>query len=161
MGTRADFYIRKEDQMQWLGSIAWDGYVSGIDQKVLTSQNEEDFKFNLNNFFSSRSDVTLPSDGWPWPWGNSKLTDCCYVYESGRVMRMYDHDGNYDDHKTECLFVRALAKTYDNEKDEDIEPSETWSFRVPDMKSIQNIATGNKKSGMLIISATNSGITTN
>ena len=30
MGTRADFYIGKGTDAEWLGSIAWNGYPDGI-----------------------------------------------------------------------------------------------------------------------------------
>lgn len=42
MGTRADFYVRKDSQMEYLGSIAWDGYPSGIDEAVLRSTDEKE-----------------------------------------------------------------------------------------------------------------------
>ncbi len=30
MGTRADFYTRTGDRLEWLGSIAWDGHPSSL-----------------------------------------------------------------------------------------------------------------------------------
>lgn len=30
MGTRADFYVRQDNQMKWLGSKGYDGYPDGI-----------------------------------------------------------------------------------------------------------------------------------
>lgn len=42
MGTRADFYVGRGESAEWLGSIAWDGYPSGIDyQDVLRPADEE------------------------------------------------------------------------------------------------------------------------
>ena len=34
MGTRADFYIGRGAEAEWLGSIAWDGYPGGIDAGI-------------------------------------------------------------------------------------------------------------------------------
>jgi hypothetical protein len=30
MGTRADFYIGRGTEAEWLGSVAWDGYPGGV-----------------------------------------------------------------------------------------------------------------------------------
>lgn len=157
MGTRADFYVREDGQMNWLGSIAWDGYPKGIDQEVLNSQNEKDYLFNLKAFFDKRKDVTLPEQGWPWPWNNSKLTDECYVYEQGVVKRMVEHDGDYKNHKTECVFYRA--STYEQHYDDNglINKEEKWKFCVPDMSEIKNVAKGRQRSGIITICVTSEG----
>jgi hypothetical protein len=41
MGTRADFYVGRGGQAEWLGSIAWDGYPSGIDKWVFSVSTEQ------------------------------------------------------------------------------------------------------------------------
>lgn len=86
MGTRADFYVSKPDGLEWLGSIAWDGY--DIDHVALAST-EEQYRQSLEEFFASRDDVTRPEQGWPWPWDNSNTTDYGYVFvaEHGVVYR--------------------------------------------------------------------------
>lgn len=52
MGTRADFYIKQEQEpkMLWLGSIAWDGYPDGIDSEVLQASNVDEYKSRVNSF---------------------------------------------------------------------------------------------------------------
>jgi len=86
MGTRADFYTRKDNQMKWLGSIAYDGYPDGIDKKVLESKTQEDFELNTNDFLLSKDSRTMPEEGWPWPWEDSRTTDFAYIFENGKVM---------------------------------------------------------------------------
>ena len=85
MGTRADFYIGRGENAEWLGSIAWDGYPEGIDIDVLRSTSPVTFKANLERFFSTRDDVTLPERGWPWPWEDSRTTDYAYALDDGKV----------------------------------------------------------------------------
>lgn len=83
MGTRADFYVAREDGLEWVGSIAWDGYPEGIDADVLTATSADAFGLALETFFADRDDVTLPVQGWPWPWSNSNTTDHAYVLIEG------------------------------------------------------------------------------
>jgi hypothetical protein len=63
MGTRADFYVGRGADMEWLGSIAWDGYPPGIRGGVLAATSEADFRALLSAFLAPREDVTLPNDG--------------------------------------------------------------------------------------------------
>ena len=50
MGTRADFYIRQDNQMKWLGSKGYDGYPDGIEEKVLKSTTAEGFEAETETF---------------------------------------------------------------------------------------------------------------
>lgn len=85
MGTRADFYVGRGPEAEWLGSIAWDGDPSGVDVDVLRSTTDATFRANVDRFFSERDDVTLPARGWPWPWNNSGTTDYAYALDEGAV----------------------------------------------------------------------------
>lgn len=80
MGTRADFYTKKGDEFNWLGSIAWDGHPD-TNHKIATAMNEENF-INEVEKMKSRRDWTSPELGWPWPWDDSNTTDYAYVAES-------------------------------------------------------------------------------
>lgn len=85
MGTRADFYVGNGESAQWVGSIAWDGYVEGIDEDVLSANSLDSYLSALGRFFRKRDDVTLPKDGWPWPWETSHTTDCAYCFVDGKT----------------------------------------------------------------------------
>lgn len=85
MGTRADFYVGKGKDAEWIGSIAWDGYREGIEDAVLMADTEQGFRAAVARFFVDRDDVTLPARGWPWPWDNSAITDCSYWFFDGCV----------------------------------------------------------------------------
>jgi len=131
MGTRADFYVGRGEKAEWLGSIAWDGYPGGIDPKLLKSESEEDYRNNLKEFFAEREDGTLPEDGWPWPWEDSRTTDYAYAFDD-----------------------KVWASCFGNEwfdplKDEP-EHKEVKEAKFPNMKSIQNVTLG-KRSGVIIL----------
>lgn len=83
MGTRADFYIGRGLRAEWIGSIAWDGYPNNEDLgDVIRARSEAKFRRSVKAL-ETRNDFTSPSQGWPWPWENSHLTDYAYAYEEG------------------------------------------------------------------------------
>lgn len=115
MGTRADFYLGKGENAQWLGSIAWDGYPDGIDEAILKSKTKEHYIKKLRIFFSERDDVTLPRDGWPWPWEDSNTTDYAYAFDKAKVSAScfgsnwfdplkQDDEGNYSKTNEPAIF---------------------------------------------------------
>lgn len=85
MGTRADFYVGRGPDAEWLGSIGFDGYPDGIDRPVLTAGTEDGFRIAVAMFFGPEDHATLPEQGWPWPWDDSGLTDYAYAFDGGRV----------------------------------------------------------------------------
>lgn len=85
MGTRADFYVGRGPDAEWLGSIAWDGHPDSIDIDVLRSTSEAVYRANVARFLGGRDDSTLPERGWPWPWNDSGTTDYAYALGDGAV----------------------------------------------------------------------------
>lgn len=99
MGTRADFYVGRGKDAEWLGSIAWDGYPAGLtpdshnatkkedipNTPVLIAKTEGEYRFAVNTLLASREDATRPEQGWPWPWNNSATTDYAYAFDDGQV----------------------------------------------------------------------------
>ena len=135
MGTRADFYVGKPDGLEWLGSIAWDGYC--IDHVALAST-EEQFRQSLEEFFAGRDDVTRPEQGWPWPWDTSETTDYGYVFLNGHgvVYRCFGGD------------VYSAA----DERD-DREPLSGANFEYPNMSERKRVARGSNRSGTIVLTA--------
>ena len=78
MGTRADFYVGRGPSAEWLGSIAWDGHEVG---RIREATSEGNYRTFVAAFFAERDDVTLPEQGWPWPWNDSGTTDCVYAWD--------------------------------------------------------------------------------
>lgn len=144
MGTRADFYIGTDPaDMEWLGSIAWDGYPHGIcegesilgdlhESQVLSAETEEEYRAALASFFSQRDDVSRPEDGWPWPWEDSRLTDFAYTFDGEKVVCSNFGSG------------WQVAVEYDSEAGTD------GKARFPDMERVWNVALG-KRSGLITI----------
>jgi len=92
MGTRADFYVGLDpDTMEWLGSIAWDGYPGGIDSGVKSAKMEETFRDRVTQLLESREDATTPDMGWPWPWEDSQITDFSYAFANDSVWVNYKY----------------------------------------------------------------------
>jgi hypothetical protein len=85
MGTRADFYIGRGLKAEWLGSIAWDGSPDCLTKGMLKAKDRRAFRKALKEFFAGRDDVTLPEQGWPWPWEDSCTSDHAYAYDGGKV----------------------------------------------------------------------------
>lgn len=151
MGTRADFYLRKEQQLTWLGSIAWDGY--SIDN-VGKAKTEKQYLSRLKTLLEGREDGTFPKNGWPWPWKNSKLTDEIWVFncDDNSIYRGFKDTGEYKDHTTPYLFTKGEKQIgYDDNGEEvDVDESLILSLLLPDMSDIANVTMG-KRSGLIVI----------
>lgn len=137
MGTRADFYIRKQNSMEYMGSIAYDGYE--IDDKVLNSTTEESFRENVKAFLDNRDDSSIPTEhGWPWPWDNSETTDYSYVFIDGKVWA-----SNWG----EKLYDPLIERTEEEEEDE-TKLKNFW----PNMESYKKVR-WDKGSGLIVFTA--------
>jgi len=85
MGTRADFYVGKGKDAEWLGSIAYDGYPDGIPDDVKGSMTEQQYRDAVAAMIAGREDGTTPEQGWPWPWDDSNTTNYAYSFDKGEV----------------------------------------------------------------------------
>lgn len=88
MGTRADFYVGRGPEAEWIGSIGWDGYPSQVVHKdaqgtLAQAKTKLDFTAAVALIASERDDFTRPVDGWPWPWEDSSTTDYAYAWDNG------------------------------------------------------------------------------
>lgn len=133
MGTRADFYVGRGTQAEWLGSIGMDGYPDGVSGYVLAAKTEDNYRKAVAQFLKERSDGTTPDMGWPWPWDDSNTTDYAYAFDDGTVYA--------------CPFGHGWFVARD-EQPEDLPDDKTAVF--PDMKDKKKVALG-RRSGLLII----------
>lgn len=143
MGTRADFYIGRGEDAQWLGSTAWDGYPSGFDnpdgRPMLTASTGEQFRAAVTHLLASRNDATTPDRGWPWPWNDSRTTDYAYAF---------DGDGVY----VSC-FGHAWSRI-DMDDENFGQPEEPEGGKVavfPDMSERKNPRLAGPASGLMVI----------
>jgi len=86
MGTRADFYVGKGADAEWIGSVAYDGYEwiqrlkDEADDAINSAKTEDEYRDAVASVLVSRNDGTTPEMGWPWPWDNSCTTDYAYCF---------------------------------------------------------------------------------
>jgi hypothetical protein len=144
VGTRADFYVGRGENAEWLGSIAWDGYPDGITPKgrgwpeggaLFDATDEATFRERDAEFFAGRGDVTLRALGWPWPWDNSSTPEYAYAF---------------DGHVWASCFGGKWYKADDPALNEDESSAKEAVF--PDMKARQNVTFG-PRSGVMIFGA--------
>lgn len=148
MGTRADFYVGKGKDAEWLGSIAWDGYETT--DRIENATTEKEYRLAVDEFLKSRDDATLPNQGWPWPWNDSKLTDCSYWFFDNKVYEEYGYPEKY--------YKPVLTKMPD-EAFESEENEKTWAdaqnfercLEYPDMSAVKNVTMGGR-SGLMVLS---------
>lgn len=133
MGTRADFYVGRGESAEWIGSIALDGYPSGLKKyKLFGADSEDAFRNAVEELLAAREDATRPEQGWPWPWETSHTTDYAYAFDDGEV-----HASNFGH-----SWFDPRQKEPDNE-----EQAKTAIF--PNMKDRQNVTLG-KRSGVMV-----------
>jgi hypothetical protein len=145
MGTRADFYVRQDGQMKWLGSKAWDGYPDGITGNVLQSTSSEQFENEVEAFLKGEDDATFPDEGWPWPWADSRTTDYSYIFENGKVMASCFGYPLFD----------PLKKEEEEEGEEDEELKMEGYF--PDMSHLKNVKLSGNSSGLIVVQVRSEG----
>lgn len=133
MGTRADFYVGRGSTAEWLGSIAFDGYPDGDMAEVLLADppdSVEDYRQRVGSLLAGRHDATLPADGWPWPWDDSRTTDYSYAWDGAVWISCFGHRWSKD---------AAMAGEAEGGKED-----------FPDMSSRKRVALGGR-SGLLVL----------
>lgn len=94
MGTRADFYIGRGKDTEWIGSICSDGYpgpppgLTGWAYKArfFDCMTDEQFRRAVEWIDSQVDHCYRPGrDDWPWIWIDSRNTDWIYAFDGGQV----------------------------------------------------------------------------
>jgi len=138
MGTRADFYVGRGVDAEWLGSIAWDGYPEGIPEAIRETTSERRFRKLVEKFILDREDGTQVSQGWPWPWEDSLLTDFAYAFDGRAVWAScFGYEWFKANRKTMPPFYSGVSQKV---------------AVFPNMKAIQSVTFG-ERSGVIILVA--------
>lgn len=132
MGTRCDFYVGRGEKAEWLGSVAWDGDPQNFEE-IIKADNEGVYRIEVTKELKGRDDGTLPENGWPWPWTDSRTTDYAVAFEDGKVWA--------------SCFGREWYDPKNTPEDE-FDGPKTAVF--PNMKLVQNVDFG-KRSGLLFV----------
>jgi len=99
MGTRADFYLERDDKrLMWIGSLYKDGHPVNIPIEILIQVNPVLFEELTVTYLELKdSAIRQNGDKWPWPWADSRMSDYSYIFMMNRVMayspdikRLYD-----------------------------------------------------------------------
>jgi len=86
MGTRADFYIDRNNKIEWIGSLYKDGHPWNIPTDILIQINPVMFEELTIDFLESQnSSIRKNGDAWPWPWEDSLMTDYSYIFKMNKV----------------------------------------------------------------------------
>lgn len=145
MGTRADFYVGRGKDAEWLGSVAMDGYPTGLicdresaafqpgDVPILTATTEADYRKAVADLIAFKRHGTKPEQGWPWPWETSKTTDYAYAFDGGTVYA--------------SSFGGPWWVATDEQPEEEDETGAPAEF--PDMSSRKNVTMG-PRSGLIV-----------
>ena len=133
MGTRADFYVGRGADAEWLGSIAWDG--CEIPDSIRRAKDRGAYRKAVKRFLDGRDDATFPKDGWPWPWNDSGTTDYAYAFDGKRTYG--------------CVFG---GQWWSAKKEPDMDTLTGPKAVFPDMKDKQRVTVG-PRSGVIVISA--------
>jgi len=131
MGTRADFY---DKDMQWLGSIGWDGYPNNDEfNPIFDASTYDEYLAEVAKLLTGCEDATLPKDGWPWPWEDSSITDFAYKWDGSHVV--FSNFGKPWQGRTDAPFDGDVANM----------PSGVF----PNMKHMQKVTLG-ARSGLIV-----------
>lgn len=134
MGTRADYYVGRGADAEWLGSTAWDGYEKELPTWLLAPcASEAEWRDRVSAFLAKRDDATTPDQGWPWPWDDSRTTDRQYTFDAGEVLCAAWGCGWWPPGQRD----RLLATSY---------PEQEW----PDMRHRKSVTLG-ERSGLLVM----------
>jgi hypothetical protein len=85
LATKADFYIGRGPNAEWIGSVGRDGYPEGRAAHLLRCRTEEAFRRAVSDFLKGGDDSVFPEGGWPWPWKDSRVTDFTYAFDTRTV----------------------------------------------------------------------------
>lgn len=104
MSTRADFYVGRGPDAEWIGSVSMHGYPGGLEDcepeifrnqvfdpgstggtLMMTARTEADYRAAVAQMGSTRDDFRGPERGWPWPWDDSSTTDYAYAFDDGQT----------------------------------------------------------------------------
>jgi len=147
MGTRADFYVGRGENAEWLGSIAFDGYrIHEVKEgdggknddlaacvQIKLADNEASFRAGVEKLLSLNDTATTPAQGWPWPWETSSTTDYAYAFDGQTWVSVFGH----------AWFDAKLPRP-----ENDSEQPKSAVF--PDMTKRKNVTLG-PRSGLIVI----------
>lgn len=147
MGTRSDYYIMKDEKIEWLGSCGWDGYPGGIPEGLVNIESEEEFRKALAQLIQEHKGY---DKNWPWPWKNSGITDYVYVFKENKVYcNTFICSGK--EFVLMSDYLKNLSLFHGDEEEEGLKAFiQKINFPYPDMTKIQKVDLGSG-SGLIVL----------
>lgn len=87
--TRADFYSGFGKNAKWLGSLNRNGMPDTIEEDIILSKSLDQYERRVKTMLIKNKNSVLPGNGWPWIWGDSRMTDYSYFFYKGKVYTSY------------------------------------------------------------------------
>lgn len=159
MGTRADFYVGLNENMEWIGSFAWDGHHDTVMDRypeMVNAGDEATFRTEVEKLLKGRDDGTLPEQGWPWPWEDSGTTDVTYAFHDSSVWAT-----GFGDRFRKIIDIAEQEEKVKSIDDYDVVEKMDEAFwkegievKFPNMKHLKNTARpGSQRSGVMLFTA--------
>lgn len=82
---KADFYIGKDKDALWLGSLSKVSSPDRLAEEVLSATTRESYKGRVKKMLMKSKYSFLPGGGWPWVWETSELSDFAYFFFDEKV----------------------------------------------------------------------------
>lgn len=158
MGTRADFYVGRGPDAEWIGSIAYNGW-PGRYPAISRARTEADFRAAVAAELARRRDATVPERGWPWPWKDSSTTDYGICFKRVQEDDLGHYPGVAEELPGQHVWWESMYRTVGDDceqrptpvwvnerEDEDTSESVAW----PDMSARPNVRF-DAGSGLLLV----------
>lgn len=80
MGTRADFWLGRGADAEWLGSIQYDGRPKGLSAPLLLACDEEEYRAAVADLLAHREDALHPGSAAAPKWSRQRARTIDYSY---------------------------------------------------------------------------------
>lgn len=87
MGTRADFWLGRGADAEWLGSIQYDGHPKGLTGSLLLADDEQEYRAAVAALLADREDALRPDSATPPKWLRlrARMIDYTYTFFYARM----------------------------------------------------------------------------
>lgn len=93
MSTTADFYIGQGEEMEWIGSLAHEGFPTALPNRLRLARSENKYREEVTNLLHIIHPIygIEQNHGWPWLYDTSLRTNYVYSFFDGSVKWACSH----------------------------------------------------------------------
>jgi hypothetical protein len=86
MSDRADFYVREDGKLLWIGSLFKNGRPSSKLLEICIQLHQSLFEEMVFELIKIEGGVDRTNgEPWPWPWEDSQNTEYSYIFDDRKV----------------------------------------------------------------------------